>query len=64
VGVSTRTCYRVAVAAQLTLLVYFELCLLVPLGSWNKQPGMEKAFSLKSEVERCDCSFLGTWDRG
>ncbi len=44
-GVNTRTCYRVAVAAQLTLLVYFELCVLVPLGNWNKQPGMEKAFS-------------------
>jgi len=32
-------------AAQVTLLVYFELCVLVPLGSWNDQPGMEKAFS-------------------
>ncbi len=42
VGVSPSTCYRVAVAAQLTLLLYFELCVLVPLGSWNKQPGMEK----------------------
>ena len=28
-----------AVAAQIGLLVYFELCVLVPLGSWNDQPG-------------------------
>ncbi len=34
-----------AVAGQLTLLVYFELSVLVPLGSWNKQLGMERAFS-------------------
>jgi hypothetical protein len=31
--------YKAALAAQLGLLVYFELCVLVPLGSWNDQPG-------------------------
>lgn len=40
-----RAAYRAAVAAQIVLLVYFELCVLVPLGSWNDQPGMEKPFS-------------------
>ncbi|HUI85096.1 MAG TPA: hypothetical protein VL240_12780 [Candidatus Binatia bacterium] len=32
--------YKAALAAQLGLLVYFELCILVPLGRWNDQPGM------------------------
>lgn len=41
---STRTWYRVALAAQVVLLLYFELCVLVPLGAWNAQPGM-KAFT-------------------
>lgn len=41
----TQTRYRAALAAQIILLVYFETCVLVPLGAWNDQPGMEKAFS-------------------
>ena len=32
--------YKAAVTAQVALLVYFELCVLVPLGRWNDQPGM------------------------
>jgi hypothetical protein len=31
---------RAAITAQVILLVYFELCILVPLGTWNAQPGM------------------------
>ncbi len=31
--------YRAALVAQIALLAYFELCVLVPLGSWNDQPG-------------------------
>jgi len=27
------------------LLVYFELCILIPLGRWNDQPGISVAFS-------------------
>lgn len=37
--------YHAALAAQIALLAYFELCVLIPLGSWNDQPGMERAFS-------------------
>ncbi len=37
--------YWAAFAAQIVLLVYFELCVLVPLGGWNDQPGMEQPFS-------------------
>lgn len=33
------------IAAQITLLLYFELCVLILLGNWNDQPGMEKALS-------------------
>lgn len=29
--------YRAALVAQLVLLLYFELCVLVPLGAWNDQ---------------------------
>jgi hypothetical protein len=43
--VSRTTHYRAAIAAQVVLLVYFELCILVPLGKWNDQPGISVAFS-------------------
>ncbi len=36
---------ELAIAAQLALLAYFELCVLVPLGRWNAQPGRNAAFS-------------------
>lgn len=36
--------YQAALAAQLVLLLYFEVCVLTPLGRWNDQPGMA-AFS-------------------
>lgn len=32
------TRYRAAVTAQLILLAYFELCILIPLGKWNAHP--------------------------
>lgn len=32
--------YTAAITAQVVLLVYFELCILVPLGGWNDQPGI------------------------
>lgn len=35
-----RRYYRAAITAQVALLVYFELCILIPLGRWNDQPGM------------------------
>jgi len=35
-----RTHYRAAITAQVVLLAYFELCILIPLGRWNDQPGM------------------------
>ena len=38
-----------AIAAQLGLLAYFELCVLLPLGAWNDQPG-NAAFSLGNLV--------------
>lgn len=47
---STTAHYRAALAAQVVLLVYFEFCVLVPLGSWNDQPGIEKAFSPSNVV--------------
>ena len=37
---SQATHYRAAITAQIVLLVYFELCILIPLGRWNDQPGM------------------------
>lgn len=33
------------IVAQLLLLAYFELCMLVPLGAWNDQPAMRAGFS-------------------
>jgi hypothetical protein len=39
-AVSQATHYRAAITAQIVLLVYFELCILIPLGRWNDQPGM------------------------
>ena len=38
------THYGAAITAQVVLLAYFELCILIPLGRWNDQPGMS-AFS-------------------
>ena len=35
-----RRLYRAAITAQVALLVYFELCILIPVGRWNDQPGM------------------------
>ena len=32
--------YRAAITGQVVLLAYFELCILIPLGRWNDQPGM------------------------
>ena len=37
--------YKAAITAQLVLLVYFELCVLIPLGRWNAQPGNNTPFS-------------------
>ena len=31
---------QATLAAQLALLFYFEVCVLIPLGRWNDQPGM------------------------
>jgi len=31
--------YGAAITAQVVLLAYFELCILIPLGRWNDQPG-------------------------
>lgn len=42
---SRPTHYRAAITAQIALLVYFELCVLVPLGRWNDQPGGNVPFS-------------------
>ena len=39
------THYRAAITAQVVLLVYFELCVLIRLGRWNDQPGMNVPFS-------------------
>jgi len=38
------------ITAQLALLLYFELCVLIPLGSWNDQPGHSPSSSLGSIV--------------
>jgi hypothetical protein len=38
--VNRATHYKAAITAQVVLLAYFELCILVPLGRWNDQPGM------------------------
>ena len=35
-----------AITCQLALLVYFEVCLLVPLGAWNDQPAMRASFNV------------------
>lgn len=37
---------RAAIVAQIALLIYFELVMLVPLGAWNDQPAMRAPFSL------------------
>jgi hypothetical protein len=37
--------YGAAITAQVVLLAYFELCILIPLGRWNDQPGNNTAFS-------------------
>ncbi len=42
---SGSTHYRTAIVAQLGLLAYFEICVLIPLGSWNNQPGSNAPFS-------------------
>ena len=42
---SRATHYRAAITAQVVLLAYFELCVLIPLGAWNDQPGNNVAFS-------------------
>ena len=42
---SRATHYGAAITAQVVLLAYFELCILVPLGGWNDQPGNNVAFS-------------------
>ena len=39
------THYWAAFTAQVVLLAYFELCVLIPLGRWNAQPGNEVPFS-------------------
>ena len=37
--------YWATLTAQVLLLVYFELCVLIPLGRWNAQPGNDVPFS-------------------
>jgi hypothetical protein len=37
--------YKAAIIAQVVLLAYFELCIVVPLGRWNDQPGFSVSFS-------------------
>jgi hypothetical protein len=37
--------YAAAITAQVVLLAYFEMCTLIPLGSWNDQPGNDVPFS-------------------
>ena len=37
--------YMAAITAQVVLLAYFELCILVSLGRWNDQPGISVPFS-------------------
>jgi hypothetical protein len=43
--VNRATHYKAALTAQVVLLAYFELCILVPLGRWNDQPGISVSFS-------------------
>jgi hypothetical protein len=43
--VSRAAHYWAAVTAQVVLLAYFELSILVPLGRWNDQPGISVPFS-------------------
>src|ERR1035437_11110442 len=43
--VSSEIHYGAAITAQGVLLAYFELCVLIPLGRWNEQPGNNVAFS-------------------
>jgi len=42
--VNRATHYKAAITAQVVLLPYFELCILVPLGRWNDQPGISVSF--------------------
>ncbi len=42
---SRATHYGAAITAQVVLLAYFELCVLIPLGRWNDQPGNNVPFS-------------------
>ena len=44
------THYKAAITAQVVLLAYFELCILVPLGRWNDQPGISVSFSFGNMV--------------
>jgi len=37
--------YGAAITAQVVLLAYFELCILIPLGRWNDQPDMSAVSS-------------------
>jgi hypothetical protein len=43
--VNRATHYEAAIIAQVVLLAYFELCIVVPLGRWNDQPGFSVLFS-------------------
>lgn len=43
--VNGATHYKATITAQAVLLAYFELCILVPLGRWNDQPGFSVSFS-------------------
>jgi hypothetical protein len=43
--VKRATHYGAAITAQVVLLAYFELCVLIPLGRWNDQPGNNVPFS-------------------
>ena len=44
------THYKAAITAQVVLLAYFELCVLVPLGRWNDQPGISVSFSVGNMI--------------
>jgi hypothetical protein len=37
--------YGTAITAQVALLAYFELCVLIPMGRWNDQLGINVPFS-------------------
>jgi hypothetical protein len=45
IDVNRATHYGAAITAQVVLLTYFELCILMPLGRWNDQPGISVSFS-------------------